>query len=296
MRAKCTAVRRASWWLYVNPGIDERRGAPLMIWLDGGLFVGRSDALNVRMQTVTDNLTALGRMPPMVHLLLAPGTGGTPQPPQFPGEQQAGAMRSLQYDTVSDAFNQYLRDDVLPLVERQVKLRQDGYSRGLTGQSSGGICAFKVAWFEPNRFSRVLSSIGSFTGLQWQPEEHVDGGYIFPFLVHREPRRNLRVWLSDGRNDLDVDSTGRNDIYRAGSWPLANLQMAQALKANGYDFHFRLGTAYHNTAQWGLDLPESMTWLWRGYDPEKTAEAYEQEAAERAKPMYRVDVVNRDAW
>ena len=34
----------------------------------------------------------------------------------------------------------------------------------------------------------------------------------------------------------------------------------------------------------------------RGYDPDKTSETYEQEEAERAKPLYRVQVVNRDAW
>ncbi|MGG5824129.1 alpha/beta hydrolase-fold protein, partial [Falsiroseomonas sp. HW251] len=60
-------------------------------------------------------------------------------------------MRSLQYDTVSDRFGSYLRDEVLPEVERTVKLRQDAYSRGVAGQSSGGICSFTLAWFQPDR-------------------------------------------------------------------------------------------------------------------------------------------------
>ena len=77
---------------------------------------------------------------------------------------------------------------------------------------------------------------------------------------------------------------------------LSNLQMAQALKAKLYDFHFRYGVAAHNAAQSALDLPESLAWLWRGYDPAKTSETYEQEETERAKPMYRVQVVNRDSW
>jgi hypothetical protein len=45
-----------------------------------------------------------------------------------------------------------------------------------------------------------------------------------------------------------------------------------------------------------MDLPESLAWLWRGYDPDKSAETYEQEAAERAKPIFRVQIANRSAW
>jgi enterochelin esterase family protein len=89
-------------------------------------------------------------------------------------------MRSLQYDTVSDRYGNYLHDEVLPEVEKAVKVRPDAYSRGAAGQSSGGICSFALAWFHPERFSRVHSTIGSFTGLQWLPEENVDGGRYGP--------------------------------------------------------------------------------------------------------------------
>jgi len=83
---------------------------------------------------------------------------------------------------------------------------------------------------------------------------------------------------------------------RRNAQPLNNIQLANALKTRGYDFHFRFGTATHSSAQGAMDLPESLSWLWRGYDPEKTAEVYEQEETERAKPIYRVQIANRDAW
>ena len=114
--------------------------------------------------------------------------------------------------------------------------------------------------------------------------------------MRREPKRNVRVWMSDGMNDIEVDSNGRQDLYVAGSWPLNNIQMANALKTRGYDFHFRYGVATHSSAQGAMDLPESLSWLWRGYDPEKTAEDYEQEDVERGKPIFRVQIANRDAW
>lgn len=287
---------QANYWLYANAGVDTTRGAPLMIWQDGQNHVGARDLINYRLQTVTDNLVHQKRIPPMVHLLIAPGTGGETRPLRFTGESQDNVMRSLQYDTVSDRYGRYLHDEVLPEVEKTVKLRQDAYSRGVAGQSSGGICSFTLAWLQPDRFSRVHSTIGSFTGLQWHPEEHIDGGYILSNLVRREPKRNFRIWMSDGTNDIEVDSSGRQDLYVAGSWALNNIQMANALKTRGYDFHFRFGTATHSSAQGAMDLPESLSWLWRGYDPEKTTETYEQEEVERAKPIFRVQIANRDAW
>ena len=289
----------ANYWVYTNRGIDVERGAPVMVWLDGQNYVGLNGLLGIRMQTVTDNLVHRGLIPPMVHVLIQPATGGSLAPTQtLPGTTPESELRSIQYDTVNDDFGRHIFEEVLPEIERGgLKLRQDGYSRAMTGQSSGGIASFCVAWHRPDQLSRVYSSIGSFTALQWHPDKGLDGGYIFPFLVRGEPKRNIRVWLSDGMMDIDFDSTViPRRVHLAGSWPLANLQMAQALKTRLYDFHFRFGTAAHNSAQWALDLPESLVWLWRDYDPNNTSQEFEQEEAERAKPLYRVGVVNRDAW
>ena len=52
----------------------------------------------------------------------------------------------------------------------------------------------------------------------------------------------------------------------------------------------------HAIAQGALDLPESLTWLWRDYDPARTTQTYEMEEAERAKPLFRVRIANRDPW
>lgn len=264
----------ANYWVYVNHGADTVKGAPLMVWQDGETIVGNLDLLRLRLQIVSDNLVAQGVIPPMVHVLIQPGEG---QP----------RMRSIQYDTVSNTYGKYLLEEILPDVEKSYKLRPDAYSRAIAGASSGAICAFNVAWYYPEQFSRVLSHIGSYTALQWRPEEHLDGGYIVAPRVGREPKKNLRVWLSDGADDIDS---------RAGSWPLNNIALANALKLRGYDFHFRFGTSLHAIAQGAMDLPESLAWLWREYDPAKTAQTYEMEEAERNKPVFRVSITNRDAW
>jgi enterochelin esterase family protein len=288
----------ARYWVYTNPGIDTERGAAVMVWLDGQNYVGLPGAFGLRMQVVTDNLVHRKLIPPMVHILIEPATGGAlAQTTTPPGTTPESELRSIQYDVVNDDFGRHIVEEVLPEVEKNHMLRQDGYSRAITGQSSGGIASFNVCWNRPGQFSRAYSSIGSFTALQWLPDRGLDGGYIFPFLVRREPKRNIRVWLSDGMEDIDFGADViPQRLNLAGSWPLANLQMAQALKTRLYDFHFRYGLAAHNSAQWALDLPESLIWLWRDYDPAKSSQEYEQEPSERAKPLYRVQVVNRDAW
>ena len=266
----------ANYWVYTNPGVDPARDAPLMVWQDGETIVGNQDLVRLRLQIVSDNLVAKKLIPPMVHVLIQPGTGGT----------EGRVMRSIQYDTVSDRYGKYVLEEILPEVEKTYKIRADAYSRALTGGSSGAICAFNVAWYYPEKFSRVLSHIGSYTALQWHPEQQLDGGYIVPIKVRREPAKNLRVWMSDGSEDQE---------HGSGSWPLNNIQLANSLKLQGYDFHFRFGTSLHAIAQGALDLPESLTWLWRDYDPAKTTQKYEMEASEKAKPLFRVSITNREA-
>lgn len=266
---------KADYWYYASPGVDPSVPAPLMVWQDGqGLIAG--DLSKLRLFTVTENLVAQKLIPPMVHVMIAPGFA-----------PDGKAMRSIEYDTVSDRYNRFLLEEVLPAVEKAYKLRQDGYSRAIAGESSGGICSLNSAWFNPERFARVHSAIGSYTSIQWHPEEHLDGGNLYPYMVRKLPKRNIRMWLSDGADDLENNH---------GSWPLQNIQLANSLKMREYDFHFRFGLATHDAAQAAIDLPESLSWLWRGYDPAKTTEEFAMDPAEKDKPYYRVTISNRDSW
>jgi hypothetical protein len=43
------------------------------------------------------------------------------------------------------------------------------------------------------------------------------GGFMLANLVRREPRRNIRVWMSDGANDLEANPDGRRDPFVSGS-------------------------------------------------------------------------------
>ncbi len=260
---------QSDYWIYVPAQYNANTPAALMVWQDGHNFAVRDGGS--RIQNVIDNLTAQKKIPVMISVFIDPGKVG------------AKAMRSIEYDTMSDTYARFLRDEILPEVAKNYNIRKDSYSRAIGGESSGGICSFTVAWQQPDQFSRVLSRIGSFTSIQWHPGE-IDGGNVFPFAIRKTPKKNIRVWLQDGSEDLENEH---------GSWPLQNIQMANSLKRQGYDFHLSFGTGTHSTAQGNAELPASLTWLWRDYDPAKTEQVYEMEAAEKDKPPFRVHFYNR---
>lgn len=257
------------YWIYVPAQYDPGQPAALMVWQDGHNHIDRDG--KAKTLNVVDNLIHEGKIPVMINVFISPGKIG---------EQ---SMRSIQYDRVDDIYARFLRDELLPEVYQHYNIRRDAYSRAIAGVSSGGICAFNAAWQQPDQFSRVLSIIGSYTSIQWKPGER-EGGDIYPFKVRKEAIRNIRVWVQDNSEDLE---------NRHGSWPLQNLQLANSLKLMGYDFHFSWGNGTHNAAHGWAELPVSLAWLWRDYDPAKTHQIYEMGPEEGKLPLFRVDISNR---
>ncbi|MBL8228139.1 MAG: esterase [Bryobacterales bacterium] len=259
----------SEYWIYVPAQYDASTPAALMVWQDGQGHIDRNSG--ARTLNVIDNLVHQKKIPVMIQVFISPGMKGSQR------------MRSIQYDTVNDTYARFLRDEILAEVQAKFNIRKDGYSRGIAGNSSGGICAFNVAWHQPDQFSRVLSRIGSFTSIQWRPGE-IEGGNTYPFKIRKEAKRNIRTWLQDGNMDLENSH---------GSWPLQNIQMANSLKMMGYDFYFSWGGGTHNGAHGNAEAPVALTWLWRDYDATKSEQVFAQDPAEKDRPLFRVMRLNR---
>jgi predicted alpha/beta superfamily hydrolase len=211
---------------------------------------------------------------------------GRPATPRVAGRGGPGApidLRSFQYDTVDDRYSRYL-EEFLPEVEKKYNIRKDSYSHAITGLSSGAICALNVAWQRLDMFSRVITWIGSFTGIQWRLNEQ-DGGNAFPNIIRSGAKKNMRVWIQDGRNDVENNQ---------GSWPLQAIEMANSFKLRQYDFHLSFGYNTHNPSQGSAEFPAEMTWLWRDYDPAKAEQIYQMDEREKSLPMFRVATLNRE--
>ncbi|MGE0606682.1 MAG: SMP-30/gluconolactonase/LRE family protein [Pirellulales bacterium] len=229
------------YWLYVPAQYDKSKPAAVMVFQDGASYVNEMG--DQRVPVVFDNLIHKGEMPVTIGLFISPGVF----PPTAEGEQPI-SNRSFEYDTLSDQYPRFIVDEMLPLVGKDYNLTQEAAGRAICGISSGGICAFTVAWERPMAFSKVLSHVGSFTNIR--------GGHNYAAMLRKTPPKPIRVFLQDGSGDLDNEH---------GNWPLANLEMARSLAFMKYDYRLEYGDGGHNHKHGGAILPDSLRWLWRGY-------------------------------
>jgi enterochelin esterase family protein len=223
------------WWVYVPAQYNAANPAAVMVFQDGA-------TARQYVVPVFDNLIAQGDMPVTVGIFLEPG-----------GIKAPRDNRSFEYDTLSDQYARFLLDEILPEVEKTVRLRRDAAGRAIAGQSSGAIAAFTVAWERPNEFSKVLSGIGSFTNIQ-SGKTLREGGHNYAAMIRKAPRKPIRIFMQDGANDLD---------NQHGSWWLANQTLARSLAYAGYDYTFEQGQGFHNNNHIRAILPDALRWLWR---------------------------------
>lgn len=235
------------WWIYVPAQYDAAKPACVMVFQDGGGYV--SETGQSRVPIVFDNLIHKKEMPVTIGVFINPGSV-----PAGPMGGAARSNRSFEYDSLGDQYARFLLEEILPEVGKNYKLIDRPESRAICGASSGGICAWTVAWERPDAFGKVVSHIGSFTNIR--------GGHVYPALIRKTERKPIRVFLQDGSNDLD-------NLH--GNWPLANQQMAAALKFAKYDYRFEYGDGGHNGKHGGAILPDTLRWLWRDYKAPETA-------------------------
>ncbi len=231
------------YWVYVPKQYDAAKPACVMVFQDGGSYVKTNG--DFRTPIVFDNLIHKKEMPVTIGIFINPGKVPPAEPDQKPRDN-----RSFEYDSLGDQYARFLLEEILPEVGRKYNLTKDPEGRAICGISSGGICAWTAAWERPDAFRKVLSHVGSFTNIR--------GGHVYPALIRKTEKKPIRVFLQDGANDLD-------NLH--GNWPLANQEMAAALKFAKYDYKFEFGAGAHNGKHGGAILPESLKWLWRDYRP-----------------------------
>jgi len=229
------------YWVYVPSEYRAEKPACVMVFQDGANYL-KPDG-QFRVPIVFDNLIHKKQIPIIIGIFINPGE----MPPAEQG-QKARSNRSLEYDSLGDQYAQFLLEEILPEVGKKYNLTKEPAGRAIAGISSGGICAWTVAWQRPDQFSKVLSHVGSFVNIR--------GGHVYPALIRKTERKPIRVFLQDGSGDLD---------NQHGNWPLANQEMTAALKFAKYEYRFEFGDGGHNGKHGGAILPESLRWLWSDY-------------------------------
>jgi gluconolactonase len=228
-------------WVYVPRQYDPSRPACVHVNQDG---------IQYNAPAVFDDLIHKKEIPVVIGVFVMHGRvrAGT-----------HGALdrfnRSYEYDGLGDNYARFLLDEVLPEVEsrsapdgRPIRLSRDGNDRCIAGSSSGAICAFTAAWERPDAFRRVFSAIGTYVGLR--------GGNDYPTLVRKFEPKPIRVFLQDGRNDL-------NNF--AGDWWTANQEMERALTFAGYEVAHAWGEGGHDAKHATAVFPDALRWLWKDW-------------------------------
>jgi enterochelin esterase family protein len=227
------------YWLYVPSQYDPAQPAALMVFQDGHLYVDEEGPF--RTPIVFDNLIHREQMPVTLGLFINPGHAGQ-APPETPWQSD---NRSYEYDSLTEKYSRFIIEEMLPELEKTHRVSSDPKRRAIAGISSGGICAFSVAWHHPECFHKVLSHVGSFTDIR--------GGHNYPSYIRQWAKRDIKMFFQSGTQDLDT---------QFGNWWLSNLQMKSALEFRNYDHRFVGGEGGHDGEHGGAILPDSLRWLW----------------------------------
>ncbi len=232
--------------------------APFIVTHDGP----KSGRIDMNLAHILDNLIAQRRVPPMIAIMVSNG-GGDAQ----------GHERGREYDTMSGLYAEYIETHVLPVVEKnyKVKLTKDPDGRATMGNSSGGSAALIMAWYRPDLYHRVLTFSGTFVNQQWPFDPKTpDGAWGFHNkLIPESDRKPLRIFLSVGDRDLLNPNVMRDGMH---DWVEANNRMAKVLKAKGYPYQYLycLNVGHGLGPAKAQILPHALEWLWQGYPVSKT--------------------------
>lgn len=234
--------------VYIPDQYKPGEPAPLMVCQDS-FYAGET-------ATILDNMIADHRLPAIVGVFIDSGGGDS-----------IGSERGLEYDTVSGLYAEFIESEVLPRISHDynVTFTKNPNGRCTVGGSSGGACAFTMAWFHPDLYRRVLSYSGTFVNQQspLNPASPHGAWEYHDTIIPKSRPKPLRVWLEVGEHDLrygDPESTYHN-------WPLADVRMAAALKAKHYHYQFVFAKdAVHVDGKVVRQtLPEALEYVWKGY-------------------------------
>lgn len=248
-----------TYWVYVPAQYESAQddlGKPcsLMIFNDGHAFL--SEEGSARATNVIDNLVHRREIPVMIAVFINPGR--RPDQPE-PDAREWGdrtTNRGEEYNSLDDRYARVITEELMPELYAKYNLSKDAKDHGIGGCSSGAIAAFTVAWERPEHFSKVLSTVGSFTNIR--------GGHKYPDIIRENSRKPIRVFFQDGRNDNRGQRRG-GKYDPEWDWFLQNVRMVEALTEKGYDVNYSWSIGTHGLKPGGVILPEMMRWLWRDH-------------------------------
>ena len=264
------------YWTYTPAGYNDDMLCDLILFLDGEMYFastikelhatqphGRiimSDMLEQmpvldeielpdtgdNVTDMLDNMIAEGTIPPTIAVFITPGYPGPGEPVY--GTAKGITNRSIEYDTVSDWFARFIKEEFLPIALEGLNVTKDPKGHSTVGISSSGIAGFNVAWYDNDLFNNPIVASPSFGNIR--------NGNIWPSIIRTsQEKKDLKACFCVGRYDADI-------IF--GDWILADKDVASALNYKGYDFRLVVTQMGHSLIYLKYMLPQALEWIYHG--------------------------------
>lgn len=257
------------------------------------LYVGL-DGILCNAPKVFDKLIAEEKMPQTIGIFLQPGVIYAASEGEESARKVIRYNRSNEFDFTDGRFAEFLNNEIIPFVERNVKtdgkdvkikISEDPDDRSIFGLSSGGIAAFNAAWQRPDLFRRVFSGVGTFVSMR--------GGNDLQMFVRKCEPKPLRVCLQDGTQDV------WNATF--GHWWEANQMLSTALDFAGYDTKYDWSDCNHGVRRAAEIFEEVMIWLWADYPTTVKAGISQNDFLNKyiykdSLPLYSLSLSGKQMW
>jgi len=242
------------------PGVNAAFQRHVCVYVPAGYTAGTelpvivaADAYGMRynLPTILDNMIYDQRLPLMAAVMIDNG----------------GSERSMEYDTVSNKYVEFVEAEVLPRAEKEanIKLSKNPDARMTLGGSSGGAVALTMAWFRPDLYHRILTYSGTFVALRRTPEAPFGAYEYIEHLFPNSEKKPFRLWIQVSENDNGSKSSSEN----RNNWVIANSRLAKILKDNGYPYQFVYSKGAGHTQRKVINnsLPQALEYVWLDYTP-----------------------------
>ncbi len=221
-------------WIYTPPGYDAGSGFPVLYLLHGGGDTESAWTLFGRANLILDNLIAEGEAKPMV-VVMPLGqsiqsfwTGPAKSVPdpvwgQMAGQSMGDIIKLLMSGDGKGGLSPVSRDileDVMPMVEKTMKVSRRAGDRAIGGLSMGGGQTINIAFNRPELFRYVVLM---------SPAAGGGAETIYPAIFKDPAKINTQFklfWLGVGKDDT---LTGPGDKAFADSMARAGIKMTFSL-------------------------------------------------------------------
>jgi enterochelin esterase family protein len=224
-------------WVYTPSGYNiEHEPYHLLLLFDGDVYTR-----DVHAPTIFDNLIAVGRIPPLVVLML-----------DSPNRQ-----RELY---CHEPFAEFLAREIIPWARQQYRVSSDPGHTTVAGVSAGGLTAAFIGLCHSEIFGNVLSNSGAFGWAPeqssenfWQWEIPPEGEWLIRQYVTCE-KLPLRFHLDAGLLEDQRDNSVTTILQ-------ANRHFRDVLRAKGYWVHYSEFCGGHQYINFRATLAEGLVAL-----------------------------------